>query len=275
MEIKSNKSNILLICCLNFVFIFVSGVIVLSVGNNLQAAFSQGYIPPPPPPSSSPPSSFSSPLQNNIQSQPIQQCPQVSILGPSYLGPDGCPKPCPNSGDIPSECQINNPNQTPSTTASDSTENNLGNTLLGNNNPNFNNNNPNFNRDLKSSSLISPLENKNMSNLNTLTASRCAINISGKWSGNDGGDYYIRQIGNDIWWVGTNIFHGIDATGTFSNVFHGDRNGLDITGKWQDVPLGHTKGSGDISLSIDPSGEKITKKTSTGGFAGTEWTKAC
>ena len=62
---------------------------------------------------------------------------------------------------------------------------------------------------------------------------------------------------------------------TFSNVLHGTRNGLTIDAKWQDVPLGDTKSKGDISLTIAPTGEKITKNSASGGFGGNSWIKKC
>jgi hypothetical protein len=29
------------------------------------------------------------------------------------------------------------------------------------------------------------------------------INLTGTWKANDGGTYYIRNIGKDVWWLGT------------------------------------------------------------------------
>src|SRR6476646_207165 len=48
MKIKSSKNRILYIFCICFVFIFVGSTVLLTTSNNLQLAFSQGYIPPPP-----------------------------------------------------------------------------------------------------------------------------------------------------------------------------------------------------------------------------------
>ncbi|GKS62569.1 hypothetical protein YTPLAS21_20270 [Candidatus Nitrosocosmicus sp.] len=105
--------------------------------------------------------------------------------------------------------------------------------------------------------------------------SLCASDITGKWNGNDGGIYYIRQIGNDIWWFGTNVFNAGSEFNIFSNVLHGTRSGLTIDAQWQDVPLGDTKSKGDISLTIAPTGEKISKKSASGGFGGNTWIKKC
>lgn len=268
MEIKSNKNKILLKFRINFVFILISSIIILAIGNNLQAAFSQGYIPPPP--------SFSSPSQNNLQSQSTQQCPQVDIIGPTFLGSNGCVQPCPTTGqdNIPNGCP--QPIQTQQQPTS--TQNNLIGPLTNNNN-NLGTNNGFSNSN--TSTLLQkdkPIPNGLFlpsSPRSDLFIQICANDITGKWIGNDGGSYYIRQIGNDIWWFGSNVFAGSNQSYIFSNVFHGIKNGLDIRGNWQDVPLGQTKSSGDISLSIDPSGTKITKITATGGFGGSEWTKKC
>ena len=40
-------------------------------------------------------------------------------------------------------------------------------------------------------------------------------NLTGIWKADDGGTYYIRNISNDIWWLGIS---GNDDGSTFSNV---------------------------------------------------------
>lgn len=42
--------------------------------------------------------------------------------------------------------------------------------------------------------------------------------MTGIWLGDDGGTYYLRQIGNVVWWIG--LSGGIDGR-TYSNVFRG------------------------------------------------------
>lgn len=116
---------------------------------------------------------------------------------------------------------------------------------------------------------------RNLTSVETSKLSRCAADITGKWNGNDGGNYYLRQIGNEVWWFGSNIFKANGEFNTFSNVFSGIKKGLTVDGDWQDVPLGDTNSKGKISLILDPNGEKMTKKSATGGFGGTEWTKKC
>jgi hypothetical protein len=106
-------------------------------------------------------------------------------------------------------------------------------------------------------------------------------NLTGKWIANDRGTYFARQIGNTLWWFGASKLQ----EGTiFSNVLRGTiyfppANNTKvpyIEGNWQDVPLGNTRGEGKIFLSVDPSGQKLTKIGSYGDiFGGSEWIKNC
>jgi len=41
--------------------------------------------------------------------------------------------------------------------------------------------------------------------------------LTGVWSGDDAGTYYVRQIGNTVWWLGVSV----DEGRTFANVFRG------------------------------------------------------
>ena len=117
----------------------------------------------------------------------------------------------------------------------------------------------------------------NSTNVNFSPASECYRDLTGKWIGNDGGKYYIRQIDKTVWWFG---FNTLSIGEGFSNVFHGIRSGNGsgdptIFGQWQDVPLGGTKGSGSFDIQIDPTGTKLTKFNSNGDFFGaSEWTKS-
>ena len=165
-------------------------------------------------------------------------CIQVGIIGPTFTGPDGCPQPCPTDiqHPLPEECK-----QPPA-------------------------------EDSDSVKTAPPID---ADILTEPSLSLCASDITGKWNGNDRGIYYIRQIGNDIWWFGTNVFNAGSEFNIFSNVLHGTRSGLTIDAQWQDVPLGDTKSKGDISLTIAPTGEKISKKSASGGFGGNTWIKKC
>jgi hypothetical protein len=73
-----------------------------------------------------------------------------------------------------------------------------------------------------------------------------ANGLTGNWSSNDGGTYYLRQIGNNIWWYGESG----DGGKRWSNVFRGTISGNKIIGHWADVPKGSILGSGEMTLSI-------------------------
>lgn len=93
--------------------------------------------------------------------------------------------------------------------------------------------------------------------------------------GDDGGYYYCT---NDIVVGGSNyvVWFGASPKGTWGNVFVGRPvwNGqvLDyITGKWWDTPYGTTTGSG--TLELRESRGNFYRRSETGGFGGTTWTK--
>lgn len=95
------------------------------------------------------------------------------------------------------------------------------------------------------------------SNNNTARA-----NLTGAWGSNDGGTYYIRQIGNDIWWAGltrnrdpimpddatrvptpipnpTNVFHG--------TITHNADGSATITGGAMTLPKSENATGGDAT----------------------------
>jgi hypothetical protein len=97
--------------------------------------------------------------------------------------------------------------------------------------------------------------------------------LTGRWDCDDGGTYYIRQIGDEVWWTGKSG----EPKGTkkaFANVFHGMISGNHIKGSWADDPAGEARGSGTLTLEITGEGRNVQliKKKETGGFGGGEWT---
>src|SRR5262245_4877920 len=71
--------------------------------------------------------------------------------------------------------------------------------------------------------------------------------MNGVWKANDGGTYYVRQIGNDVWWLGMSG----DGGRTWTNVYRGVRNRDIVTGTWADVPHGQIHSSGILNLHVD------------------------
>src|SRR5437660_12425854 len=81
--------------------------------------------------------------------------------------------------------------------------------------------------------------------------------VNGVWRADDGSLYYIRQIGNQIWWAGMSVestvgyldfFKGLN----FTNLFQGSISGRRITGTWADVPRGRNLGNGTLVLDVLP-----------------------
>lgn len=95
-----------------------------------------------------------------------------------------------------------------------------------------------------------------------------AQNLSGQWRGNDGGTYYVNQVGNTVWWYGESG----DGGATWTNVFHGTVQGNRIVGDWSDVPKGRINQSGEMELQIDSAG-RVSAIRKTGGFGGSVWTR--
>src|SRR5260370_10234518 len=114
-----------------------------------------------------------------------------------------------------------------------------------------------------------------------------AIDLTGFWIGvEDGGFYYLRQVGDQLWWVGMSTDQGLKNPPTlqnglgFCNVFRGTVKGRTITGEWADVPRGTAMNSGTLSLLIQDGagldsgegfGPQLIKQSDTGGFGGSTW----
>jgi hypothetical protein len=88
--------------------------------------------------------------------------------------------------------------------------------------------------------------------------------LTGTWMGNDGGTYYIRQIGDEIVWFGESRL--------FSNVFFGRRSGDTVAGDWADVPKGAILQSGTLTFIVD-NPAVLTRTAETGGFGGSRWSR--
>jgi hypothetical protein len=91
------------------------------------------------------------------------------------------------------------------------------------------------------------------------------FHLTGRWRSNQGGFYYLRQVGAVLWWVGLNG----DA---YSNVYRGTIQGDTITGEWADVPYAAgARGSGALVLRIEGNGIRLTRVSQTGGFGDSVW----
>ncbi len=97
------------------------------------------------------------------------------------------------------------------------------------------------------------------------------VNLTGAWHANDVGTYYLRQIGNTLWWLGMSR----DQGRTFANVFHGTIAGNVIEGDWVDVPMGEggAYSGGSLTLIGEALSTELTKISQTNFFGSLVWTK--
>ncbi len=97
--------------------------------------------------------------------------------------------------------------------------------------------------------------------------------LTGAWQVDDGGVYYIRQVGDCVWWFGTDLAD-IDPANMgqagFSNVAAGRVDGAEIDLEWADLTLGNVVGGGGLTISIDEGGDhlEVTEQRGDWGFGG-------
>jgi len=92
--------------------------------------------------------------------------------------------------------------------------------------------------------------------------------LSGTWKCDDGGNYYIRQVGKEVFWYGER-----SATNpTWSNVASGYVDGKYIILRWADVPKGKVLQQGILYLKMSGI-NKIKADEKTGGFGGSVWVR--
>lgn len=92
--------------------------------------------------------------------------------------------------------------------------------------------------------------------------------LTGKWSCNDGGNYYMRQLGKEVFWFGERS----PTAPSWSNVASGYIDGNQIILRWADVPKGRIMQEGILILRLDTP-NKATATYKTGGFGGSIWTR--
>lgn len=106
------------------------------------------------------------------------------------------------------------------------------------------------------------------------------IDLTGAWAGDDGGVYYLRQLGTIVWWNGMSDrdFSPMDLGRGWNNVGRGLIDGLEIVVEWSDVPRGGTTNNGTLTLNIKDDGTgniqivKVKEEGENDGFGNTVWT---
>lgn len=108
----------------------------------------------------------------------------------------------------------------------------------------------------------------------TFLLAQTFVDLTGDWQCNDGGIYYLRRRGTELFWYGERT----PTNSSFSNVYRGTPSlsdffvGSQIAGNWIDVPKGTVASGGILNLRID-SPTQLTRISATGGFGGSVWTK--
>jgi hypothetical protein len=93
--------------------------------------------------------------------------------------------------------------------------------------------------------------------------------LTGAWLGSEGGVYYIRQVGDCLWWFGTDVRDiepGQTDQAGFANVASGRVDGDRIEVEWADLPLGDTLGGGGLTLVYDAENDQLTKVEQRGDW---------
>lgn len=106
--------------------------------------------------------------------------------------------------------------------------------------------------------------------VHTLMTTGVQADLTGRWSCDDGGTYYLRQAGDQLYWFG-------EAAGNhpaWANVFTGKVSGSRVEGAWLDVPKGRAAGSGRLELVVEADGDRLRAVQRTGGFAGSRWKRS-
>jgi hypothetical protein len=104
------------------------------------------------------------------------------------------------------------------------------------------------------------------------TSTPAPLALTGVWKSNDGGTYYLRHIGDVVWWIG--LSGGNDGR-TYSNIFRGTMTTLPvynnvIDGEFVDVPRGAIMNSGKLLLHIS---SPTTIFKISGAFGTDTWVK--
>jgi hypothetical protein len=105
------------------------------------------------------------------------------------------------------------------------------------------------------------------------------IDLTGTWNGNDEGVYYLRQIGDQVWWLGMSGLGRpfADRGSDWTNVYRGTLKGDTVTGTYADVPQGQILDKGPVVMKLTPTADggislERTDPLLETGFGGTEFT---
>ncbi len=98
---------------------------------------------------------------------------------------------------------------------------------------------------------------------------RSRKNLTGTWTCNDGGTYYITQVGHKLFWYGEKS----QTHPEWANIFTGSIHENLVKGSWVDVPKGTFMHHGSLTVRIEAGGRTLKLLSQSGGFKGSTWTK--
>lgn len=104
------------------------------------------------------------------------------------------------------------------------------------------------------------------------------FDLTGVWAGDDGGIYYLRQLGSVLWWNGMSgrDRSPLDLGRDWTNVARGVINGLQIDVETSDVPRGGVLDNSTLVLKIQDDGagniQIVKTREVVGGFGNNVWT---
>ncbi|MCB0524555.1 MAG: hypothetical protein H6576_00105 [Lewinellaceae bacterium] len=85
-------------------------------------------------------------------------------------------------------------------------------------------------------------------------------NITGVYISDDGGAFYIRQKGNDVYWFAEH------PGKKYAHVFYGKMDGNRLTGNWYSVPKYGKAENGILRINLEEGGKLLTVTQSTGNY---------
>ena len=100
---------------------------------------------------------------------------------------------------------------------------------------------------------------------------RFFANLTGVWAANDNSTYYVRQLGDTIWWLALSSDEGHSEAHVFHGVFSSGE--ASFTGSWADVPLGTLFGGGALTVNAPQGAKSITLNKASGGAFASTWDK--
>ena len=93
--------------------------------------------------------------------------------------------------------------------------------------------------------------------------------LTGAWAGSEGGVYYIRHVGDCVWWFGTELEEiepGLTGQHGFANVASGRVTGTRIEVEWADLPMGNIMGGGGLTFDYVEQDGQLVLTEQRGGW---------